>query len=139
MKPSTRRERRQKIEELLKARPTLSDREVARQLNTTHPTVRKVRIELGLHSPTQKRMGKDGVERRPPEDGADHKEEMTLRLHRELWQFAQPNSSFEVILSGIGDHPISRADYEQSKEVLKFLKERIEGALSRLEQIKIIR
>jgi hypothetical protein len=72
----TAEQKRALIAKLIAAQPEKSDREIAKQVNSSHPTVAKARREAeatGKALPVEKRVGADGKARKRPEKKAKAK------------------------------------------------------------------
>jgi hypothetical protein len=69
----TEEQRRELIAKIIKAKPSASDRTIAKQVKRDHKTVAKIRKKLestGEVSPVEKRVGADGKKRRGPKPKA---------------------------------------------------------------------
>ena len=123
--------KRQRIERLLRKRPDLSDREIARTLKTTHPTVAKVRRSIGLYDPQAKRLCRDGIKRRAERFSLYQWEPSQSTPYDKWKEFCDMNLEDLAALETQWT-TLSRAERSNIREVLRYLHDELGKSLKRL-------
>jgi ParB-like chromosome segregation protein Spo0J len=109
----TAEQRRELIAKLIAAQPEKSDRAIAKQIKSSHPTVAKARREAeatGKALPVEKRVGADGKARKQPERKAKPDARVTLDEERDPEKFKQHELPINGGLAHSGDGRSEPAD-----------------------------